>query len=248
MVGGMDPTERDSADAWAESLAAVIGGNCKRIRTAAGVTQDELARYARDLGLRWNASKVADFEAGRAAPTFATVLTASLALDHSLTEAALAGGGSAARVTLADLVSSGKWVALNDALRFRGGDLADVCRGEPWKLSRDHFDRQFKKQAKKAHAQILRALGSSEAEQRERNDRLAWELFEHRSGLAEQRLAERLDISRERLAGLSYQLWQHPFKEERDQRAGPGANRQKRGQVSRTLQAELEKALADGND
>jgi hypothetical protein len=36
--------------------------------------------------------------------------------------------------------------------------------------------------------------------------------------------------------------------EERDRRAGPDANPQKRGRVPRELRAELEKALADGKD
>lgn len=221
----MDPTE---------PLAAVVGGNCKRIRTAASVTQDELARCARDLGLRWNSSKVADFESGRAAPTFATVLAASLALDHALAEAAHARDGSAERVTLADLVDCDGWVEVNDALGFRGGELADVCRGNVWPASpnRPRSDARIR-------VPVMR--GSLDAG-------AAVALLRQRSGLAEQRLAQRLGVSRERLAGVSFQLWQRTFSDERDRRAGPDANRQKRGQVSRTLQSELEKVLNDGND
>ena len=69
-----------------------------------------------------------------------------------------------------------------------------------------------------------------------------------RSGLTEHRLAKRLSISHARLAHVSFQLWQSTFSEERDRRAGTDANQQKRGRVSRELRAELEKALADGND
>ena len=69
-----------------------------------------------------------------------------------------------------------------------------------------------------------------------------------RSGLAEQRLAKSLGVSGSRLADLSSQLWGKTFSEERDHRAGPDANQQKRGQVSRQLRAELEKALTDGNN
>ena len=57
-----------------ESLAVVVGRNCRRIRTTAGITQNELAKHARDVGLRWTASKVGDFESGRNNPSFATVL------------------------------------------------------------------------------------------------------------------------------------------------------------------------------
>jgi hypothetical protein len=53
------------------------------------------------------------------------------------------------------------------------------------------------------------------------------------------------------LAYLSAALWKGTFSEERDRRAGDGANAQKRGQVSRRMQAELEaaiKAAIDGDD
>jgi hypothetical protein len=70
----------------------------------------------------------------------------------------------------------------------------------------------------------------------------------HRSGLAEQRLAKALSIGDARLAELSSQLWHSSFSEERDRRAGPGANQQKKARVSRELRVEIEKALADGDD
>ncbi len=78
-------------------------------------------------------------------------------------------------------------------------------------------------------------------------DRSAGTLARH-EGLTEHRLARRLGISHDRLADMSFRLWQRAFSEERDRLAGPDASKQKRGQVSRTLQAELEEALADGND
>jgi transcriptional regulator with XRE-family HTH domain len=68
-----------------------------------------------------------------------------------------------------------------------------------------------------------------------------------RSGLAEDRLAKRLNITRELLAETSWRLWQRSFREERDLRSGAGANAQLRGQVSRSLQAEIEEEL-HGND
>jgi hypothetical protein len=47
---------------------------------------------------------------------------------------------------------------------------------------------------------------------------------------------------------VSFRLWHRTFSEERDRRAGPDANQQKRGRVSRELRTELENAIADGND
>lgn len=68
-----------------------------------------------------------------------------------------------------------------------------------------------------------------------------------RSGLAEDRLAKRLNITRELLAATSWRLWQRSFNEERDLRSGADANAQVRGQVSRSLQTEIEEEL-DGSD
>jgi hypothetical protein len=43
-------------------------------------------------------------------------------------------------------------------------------------------------------------------------------------------------------------LWGRTFSAERDHRAGPGANAQRRGQISRRLKAELQEVINDGNN
>jgi hypothetical protein len=68
-----------------------------------------------------------------------------------------------------------------------------------------------------------------------------------RQGLTEHRLAKRLSITPERLADLTLTLWDGTFSEERDRRVGPNANQQARSQMTRKMQAEIEKVLADGN-
>jgi transcriptional regulator with XRE-family HTH domain len=118
------------------SLPAVLGANCREIRTEHGVTQAQLASHARRLGLRWTATKVGDFESGRSATAFGTVLTLLLALDNSISAApgpasVLHGDGTVTRrkrprVTLADLVAHDGFVALTHdfapvGIRGRGG-------------------------------------------------------------------------------------------------------------------------------
>jgi hypothetical protein len=66
-------------------------------------------------------------------------------------------------------------------------------------------------------------------------------------GEPEQLLERDLGVGRDRLAAEMAALWGQAFHVERDQRAGPGANAQKKGRVSRALKAEL-KAVLDGND
>jgi hypothetical protein len=43
-------------------------------------------------------------------------------------------------------------------------------------------------------------------------------------------------------------LWRRTFTAERDNRAGPDANAQSRGQISRQLKADLQEVINDGND
>lgn len=217
-------------------LAEVVGRNCKRIRKAADVTQDELAWYASEIGLRWDAAKVGRFEAGAVAPTFATVLAVALALSNAQQAKRRAGGGGS--VTLAELAQfDGDLVLTPDGPDVPGDVIADLCRGRPYRLrpklpgGSDQVDPKLVKQFVKTVKTV-----SDLAHVRQR------------SGLAEYRLAQRIGISRDELAIASFQLWRSTFTEERDRRAGPNANQQKRGRVSRELRAELEKALADGKD
>jgi transcriptional regulator with XRE-family HTH domain len=222
----------------AESLAVVTGRNCKEIRAQIGVTQDGLAHHARRVGLRWTASAVGDFEAGRSAPTFATVLLTALALELARQRAAAQAkivadlhgrkrqtGVTEKPVAVADLLCGNEVVALNDALELPAPVVAAICRGDKYSL---------RNLLGLAEARTLGGDGTAAVLEQ--------------SGLTEDRLAKRLDITREELGALSFQLWRSTFSEERDGRAGPDANRQKRGRVSRELRAELEEAMADGND
>jgi hypothetical protein len=65
------------------------------------------------------------------------------------------------------------------------------------------------------------------------------------SGATEERMRKTLGISSMLLANLSAALWGHSFSQERDRRAGEGANAQKRGQVSRQMKAELQAAIEE---
>jgi transcriptional regulator with XRE-family HTH domain len=225
------------------TLSEVVGRNCQRIRTENGLTQNDLARYGRQVGLRWNAAKVGDFEAGRSAPTFATVLAVTLALQKAVDHVATrqAASPTSPEVKLADLIGRGPalrgLVAVNDSLDIGAVDLAAVCSGDTFEPEGPGI--------------VNRPVSSPAAA---RMDDAAMELTEdiravlQRSGLDEDRLASRLKISAARLAAESFRLWRSTFSEERNRRAGPDANQQKRGRISRQLRAELEKAINDGDD
>ncbi len=205
-------------------IAVVLGANCRRIRTDARVTQDELAWAARQVGLKWTASKVRDFEVGRSAPTFATVLALTVALNRVITRTRFTarttqGGNEIAiqldPVRMADLVNYGGEVSVTEDFELAGEWLAEYCSGGIWNT-------EDGVQSVSSNSSVL--------------------------GLTEERVAGRLGISTDRLYAESQRLWNRTFTAERDRIAGPGANSQRKGQVTRQLKAELEKAITDGNN
>ena len=133
--------------------------------------------------------------------------------------------------TLADLLAGNGLVALTEALDIPGDQLAGVCQGQVF-------------QAPQRQRGFVRGTWRDAEALVEGNV----SLMRQRSGLTQYRLAQRLGIGPDFLAAKSFNLWGRTFSEERDRRAGPKANQQKRGRVSRELRAELEIALADGND
>jgi hypothetical protein len=65
---------------------------------------------------------------------------------------------------------------------------------------------------------------------------------------ADYRMAHSVGIAPELAAATMQELWGRSFTAERDRRAGPDANPQKRGRVSRELKTELHEAVNDGDD
>jgi len=208
-------------------LAEVVGANCERLRTAIGVTQDDLAKYARALGLRWKASSVGDFEAGRSAPKFSTVVAVAIALQLALADASERSGNDSDlpdAIWLADLVTFDGKVFLTDQFSVFGRFLADACRGYPMELNELEVGPTVM-----GRAMVADAVAT----------------LIRQSGLTEQRQAKRMGIQPSDLAALSLMLWQKTFTRERDLRAGPDANAQKRGQITRAMRVELADKLAE---
>lgn len=218
-----------------ESLAVAVGQNCRRIRSVAGVTQDGLARSARGIGLRWTASAVGDFEAGRSSPTFATVLAVTLALNMALRESGQPAGTTLADLVAPDIAAGEQFVALTDSIDVLDTLLVQVCQGQVFHLYEGKWRAKLQPLGWRETQAMLDGLGDVR------------EILE-RSGLTEHRLAQRLGTDHAHIAKLSLRLWQRTFSEERDSRAGADANQQKKGRISRELRAELERALTDGND
>lgn len=209
-------------------VASVVGANCRRLRESAGVTQNGLAKNARDVGLRWTASKVRDFESGRNAPTFATVLAAAVALTHA----------TGRNVSLAELVRDDGYVVLTDALKVRGDKLASVLDGMDWDLRARDTSRKVDPQV---IAGAFAKLAADSARFPQLSDVPARDMLalQARAGLDEERMAKRLGVSAYTLAAASARLWNATASEERDRRVGPAANAQRRGHATRAIEQEL---------
>lgn len=235
------------------SLAVVVGRNCRDIRSKFGATQDDLARHARSIGLDWTQTRVGHFEAGRSAPTFAAVLAVTLALELARQHSPAEQRDADSRVTLADLLTGYGFVELTETLNtVPAGWVADVCRGRAvtWPPADEYWRDVWPSQEVEPGVKERRAARTAKLV-KQAQAQMAADLTldtEARSGLTEQRLAKDLGVSPGRLANLSLQLWGGTFSEQRDHRAGAHANPQKKGRITRELRAELEKAMADGND
>jgi hypothetical protein len=160
----------------------------------------------------------------------ATVFAVVLALQKALEDAKRARHPEAHppidAVTVPKLIEVGGLVELNADLLVAGGELADMCERAP---ILDDPGRIRRRSAKTAPAEDVSEILN-------------------RSGLTEYRLAKHFHVDRDRLAAVSFRLWRSTFSAERDRRAGPAANQQKKGRITREMRAEVKKALADGND
>jgi hypothetical protein len=134
---------------------------------------------------------------------------------------------------------------INDSLRLHDVDIVNLLMG------------QRVERALNADPVVVQGVPS----RRTTRDRKIFDRFDanisllgkvHGSqGAADHRMSKALNITPVTLARVTATLWKRSFSEERDRRAGRSANAQKRGQVSRALQSELEIAIEEalrGND
>lgn len=216
-------------------LAEVVGSNCKRWRNRIGLTQDKFAEFARMVGLRWTASAVGDFEAGRSSPSLATVIAVAAALQIAFGRTAsfdsdeefvgvVQDFDAGEAPTLADLLSTdADWVNVNGVLMPPGGDLPKLFLGGIFHGYGGPTEEEWR--------EITEAV--------ERGRKFRADLVSH-AGVTDKRMARQLGISVNDFMVRSIRLWGNTFSEERDRRAGADANKQKKGQIAREMRAEME--------
>jgi hypothetical protein len=231
------------SDEHERGLRKVIGKNAHLLRTRSEVTLDQVAIAARARGLKWREARVADFESGRVAPDLATLIAVVLALQD-------AGCGKA---TLTGLLRSAEPIQINDSLELSDGQVINLVTGRRVRTPKPS---EPKRKQASGSSTVPKAYESAIAERLAElspppDKKAIMRALIIASGATEERTWKALDISRTELAEWSARLWTRTFSEERDRRAGKGANAQKRGQVSRQLREELRAAIeatTHGND
>ena len=205
--------EVPESDTADRGLSTVIGNNARLLRRTAKLTLDQVSIAARMRGLKWSEARVADFEAGRVAPNLATLIAVVLALQDI----------GCANATFPELLRSETPIQINDSLLVPNEQVVNLLKGP--RPSPERMTAMVNASFEAfQNSEIFRALTTT-------------------SGATEERTTKALGIDTTELASLSTALWNRTFSQERDRRAGKGANAQKRGQISRQMRKELQAAI-----
>jgi transcriptional regulator with XRE-family HTH domain len=218
-------------------VAEVIGAGARALRLDADVTLEQMARAARIYGLLWTSGRVGDFESGRTAPSLPTLIAATAALGEAIGRP----------VSLAELVTGKGQVHINDKLSLDTSALRAALSGETVSAhaipdflpaeemyemaqlltsqTRFHWPKRLRAITPDLRSAVLRDFSESDA-----------------------RMCKNIGVDQVLGAAAMAALWRRTFTAERDNRAGPDANAQRRGQISRQLKADLQEVINDGND
>jgi hypothetical protein len=208
------------------SMAEIAGRNAQALRRGAGANLQDFARALRRYGLAWSTGRVGDFENGRAAPNLATLFAVAAALSNV----------TGRDVTLAELFDGAGPVQINDEQPVQLWAVRAALEGKPVRLV----------QLTAKVTTIVQTQNLPEWARGIDPKRIARVLGDFVE--TDQRLCKRIGVEPQIGAAAMAKLWRRTFTAERDRRAGPDANAQRRGQISRQLQAELQKAVSDGDD
>jgi transcriptional regulator with XRE-family HTH domain len=216
------------------TVAKVVGDNVRNRRTTAGISLDTLAASS---PLPMSTGRIGNIESARSATTtLETLCATAIALSRTTVEP----------VTLADLLDGEGEVLLGDQFVIELSTLRAVLRGEPVPIVDAETDRKLGKVMNEASRLAITRLPEWKGlpqSVRRNLDPHDWLRVKMTLRESDTRMCKAIGVDRELGAALMAQLWKKPFSEERDHRAGPDAKAQRKGQVSRQLKTDLEKAM-----
>jgi hypothetical protein len=221
------------------TVAEVLGRTARALR---GDRKLELVAYeAKSAGLNWGTGRIADLEAGRVSPTVPTLFVLCQAFG------ALLGR----RVSLAELFAGDGPVRLTGTdATVELADLREALSGEPVDPGPAMFIARMGLAGAIAAKEQFLAAGIDPPDvinARVREHPLAHTVRQSMLE-ADYRIARSLGLDDDEAAILMGRLWGRSFTAQRDAEAGPNANPQKRGRISRKLKAQLQEAINRGDD
>ncbi|OJZ68453.1 hypothetical protein BRW64_02440 [Mycolicibacterium diernhoferi] len=249
-------------------LRVVVGKNLRRLRTDAGITLNRLAVAARHRGLNWAESRAADFERGLGSPSLPTLIALCCALrDVGCQSATIAElihtDGGEIRVNGGLCLSESAAVSILCEQILPPKSASAAAQPGPRRTSaspptaQGDFSIPFLRRSEDVPSFILADVLKQLAGRRNLSaQQSVGRLFEAvtpdtvrtvlaQSGAPERKIEKSLNLSYAELAVASAALWGEAFSIHRDKLAGEGANRQKRGQITRRMKEELLQALGE---
>lgn len=218
------------------TVAEVIGAGARELRLDAAITLEEMARTAQGYGLPWTSGRVGDFESGRTAPTLPTLLAATAALGKAIGRP----------ITLAELVTGVGKVQINDNLTLDKSVIRTALSGGGLEVTSIRLTPATIRAAQEV---IIKNTSTARWPKRLRTVKADLHL-KVLQGFTETdaRMCKNIGVNPILGAAAMAALWRRTFSAERNHRAGPDANAQHRGQISRQLKAELKQVINDGDD
>jgi transcriptional regulator with XRE-family HTH domain len=212
-------------EVMAMSVSEVMGAEARKLRLGAGASLEDVAEAVRSYGLPWSTGRVGDFEAGRAGPDLRTLLVVAAALGDVIGQP----------VALVDLIAGSGDVAITEAVTVKRSALRAMLGSKPVKMTiTATISLNLPKGGKPPQwPKALRGWDDSEL-----HSRVLKELRE-----TDRRMCKRIGVEEFAGAAAMAKLWGKTFVARRDEVAGPNASPQRRGQVSRQLQAELRELI-----
>jgi hypothetical protein len=220
------------------AVAEVLGRTARELRDGRKV--ELVAHAARSTGLNWGSGRIADLEAGRVSPTLPTLFVLAQAFSFLLDRP----------VKLAELFAGDGRATLAPGVTVELDELRSALNGQAIDPGSARFI---------AAMQLAGAIAANEQfsdrgieppeflKRRVREDALVQKVAQSMLE-ADYRIAKSLGLEVDQAAVEMAALWGSSFTAERDRRAGPDANPQKRGRISRELKADLEEAINRGDD
>lgn len=151
---------------------------------------------------------------------------------------------TAEEVTLADLLDGDGEVSLGEFV-IELSTLRAVLRNEPVPIFDAETNRKLGNVMNEGRRWVITRLPEWEGlpqSVRRNLDPHDWLRVKMTLRESDVRMCQAIGIDRDLGAALMTKLWNKPFSEERDYRAGSNTNAQHKGQISRRLKADLEKA------